>query len=85
MQNYFKMYNGDKCIFDAEVSCVSDPIQASLKEILLYEIRLLSYYTLKLKEFNFEYKKYAKHSNPCIRDKCRKRQSRRPDRWRVRA
>lgn len=61
MQNYFKMYNGDKCIFDAEVSCVSDPIQASLKEILLYEIRLLSYYTLKLKEFNFEYKKYAKH------------------------
>lgn len=61
MQNYFKMYNGDKCIFDAEVSCVSDPIQASLKEILLYEIRLLSYYTLKLKEFNFEYKQYAKH------------------------
>lgn len=61
MQNYFKMYNADKCIFDAEVSCVSDPIQASLKEILLYEIRLLSYYTLKLKEFNFEYKKYAKH------------------------
>lgn len=61
MQNYFKMYNADKCIFDAEVSCVSDPIQASLKEILLYEIRLLAYYTLKLKEFNFEYKKYAKH------------------------
>lgn len=61
MHNYFKMYNADKCIFDAEVSCVSDPIQASLKEILLYEIRLLAYYTLKLKEFNFEYNKYARH------------------------
>lgn len=61
MHNYFKMYNADKCIFDAEVSCVSDPIQASLREILLYEIRLLAYYTLKLKEFNFEYNKYAKH------------------------
>ena len=61
MHNYFKMYNADKCIFDAEVSCVSYPIQASLKEILLYEIRLLAYYTLKLKEFNFEYNKYARH------------------------
>ena len=58
MFDYFQANNETKCIFDAEVSCVSDPMQASLKEIMLHEIKQLAYYILKLKDFNIENKDY---------------------------
>ncbi len=60
MFDYFKAQNVAKCIkYGGEVSCVADPVLTAVKEILLYELKQLSYYLLKLEDFgivNQEYK-----------------------------
>lgn len=60
MFDYFKAQNVSKCIkYGGEVSCVADPVLTAVKEILLYELKQLSYYLLKLEDFgivNQEYK-----------------------------
>lgn len=54
-QNYNESYTGNDCTIDG--FCSIDPIVYSLLEVLLYELKQITYYYVKMQELGYENKK----------------------------
>ncbi|MBS4759895.1 MAG: hypothetical protein KHX03_04265 [Clostridium sp.] len=54
-QNYNESYAGNDCTIDG--FCSIDPIVYSLMEVLLYELKQITYYYVKMQELGYENKK----------------------------